>query len=147
MSSTLESSLSEAQAGALKIVESVEDLCSEFEAIWSGGIVAAEKIAIYAANRVEVTEDPWTFGFTPTFWKSVESLDKKLQGRVLAAFGELAERPTTARGDTVKPLVGPRKGIWRYRIGDYRLLYEPKEERRLVVLHEVGARGSVYGDG
>lgn len=87
---------------------------------------------------------PWAVAFTPTFKKSIATVDKKLQGRVLAALSSLSESPVVAIGDTVKPLVGELKGLWRYRVGDYRLIYEPDLQRRLVVLLDFAARGGAY---
>jgi mRNA-degrading endonuclease RelE of RelBE toxin-antitoxin system len=86
----------------------------------------------------------WSIAFTPTFRKSIAGVDKKLQGRVLAALSELSETPVVVHGDTKKPLVGEFKGLWRFRVGDYRLLYEPQLEKRLVVLVDFGARGGAY---
>ncbi len=86
----------------------------------------------------------WTIAFTPSFRKAVAGVDKKLQGRVLEALAALSEQPLTLRGDTVKPLEGEMKGMWRYRVGDYRLVYEAREKERVVVLLEFDARGSVY---
>ena len=87
---------------------------------------------------------PWSIAFTPTFRKAIATADRKLQGRVLSALTELSETPTTVHGDTRKPLSGELKGLWRYRFGDYRLVYEPREANRIVVLVDFGSRGTVY---
>ena len=60
---------------------------------------------------------------SPAFRKQIEPVDKKLQGRILLAITELTAQPNVLRGDTVKPLQGDLNGYWRYRIGDYRLVY------------------------
>jgi mRNA interferase RelE/StbE len=86
----------------------------------------------------------WSVALTPTFRKSVAGIDKKLQGRVLVAIAELSEAPNKAHGDTVKPLTGDQKGLWRYRVGDYWLVYEPQAERNTVVLLHFESRGGVY---
>ena len=78
------------------------------------------------------------------FRKSVRKLDKNLQGRILAAMLEVLEQPTTPRGDTVKPLTEGLTGMWRYRIGDYRLLYLPQPTVHKVLFVDVGARGGIY---
>lgn len=87
---------------------------------------------------------PWVIAFTSTFQKSISNIDKKLQGRVLKAVSDLSNAPITLIGDTIKPLIGELKGLWRYRIGDYRLIYEPNEESKKVVLLEFSPRGSIY---
>jgi mRNA-degrading endonuclease RelE of RelBE toxin-antitoxin system len=86
----------------------------------------------------------WEMIFTPTFKKAVRNLDRNLQGRVLSAILDVLEHPTTLRGDTVKPLTSELAGMWRYRVGDYRLIYLPKPPIRKVLFVDIGARGSVY---
>lgn len=86
----------------------------------------------------------WNICLTARFSKSASRLDKKLQGRILAALLELGDAPDTPIGDTIKPLDGDRRGEWRYRIGDYRLIYRPDRNRREVLLLDVAPRGGVY---
>jgi len=85
--------------------------------------------------------------FTSEFRKNLSQYnDKKLQGRVLEAVAEIIVTPTTKRGNTVKPLTGPLAGQWRYRIGDYRLIYLPDEDAKRVSLIAVRPRGNAYDD-
>jgi mRNA interferase RelE/StbE len=86
----------------------------------------------------------WKIGMSDEFLKSIKKIDKKLKGRVLEAIEELVRAPTIAVGDTVKRLTGAKTGIWRYRIGEYRLLYLPVDD--CVILVNFGPRGSVYDD-
>lgn len=60
------------------------------------------------------------------------------------AISELRESPTKIRGDTVKPLTGDLDGLWRFRIGDYLLVYKPSIKDHKVVLSLFGPRGGVY---
>ena len=64
----------------------------------------------------------------------------------MVALSELADTPMTPRGDTVKPLSNALKGLWRYRVGDYRLIYEPRVTSQLVLLVDFVARGGAYSD-
>lgn len=43
-----------------------------------------------------------------------------------------------------KGLTGNHSGEWRYRIGDYRVLCEIKDNELIVLALEIGHRGSVY---
>ena len=86
----------------------------------------------------------WNFVLTIGFTKAASKLDKKLQGRGLEARLELGDAPDTPHGDTIKPLSGERRGEWRYRIGDYRLIYRPNRDRREVLLIDVAPRGGAY---
>jgi len=37
------------------------------------------------------------------------------------------------------------KGLWKYRVGDYRLLCDIQDERILVLVLEIGHRRKIYG--
>jgi len=41
-------------------------------------------------------------------------------------------------------LVGDKKGLWRYRVADYRLICDIQDARVVVLLLAVGHRGKVY---
>ena len=43
-----------------------------------------------------------------------------------------------------KALVANRKGQWRYRIGDYRLIVEIEDEKIKILVLNVGHRRDVY---
>ena len=60
-------------------------------------------------------------------------LDRRIRGSVNpAAFG--------------KPLRGDKKGFWRYRVRDYRLLCRLEKSVLIVVVIAIGHRSTVYGD-
>ena len=43
-----------------------------------------------------------------------------------------------------KPLSADRKGQWRYRVGDYRILAEIKDDLLIILVVAVGHRREVY---
>ncbi len=43
-----------------------------------------------------------------------------------------------------KALTGPMKGLWRYRVGDYRLVCELIDQRLVVLVVRLGHRSCVY---
>lgn len=86
----------------------------------------------------------WSIVMPDSFTKSIRGLDKKLKGRILDALGKITQDPLKENGDTVKALSSDKKGLWRYRIGDYRLIYRPEVEANRIVLLVCGSRGSVY---
>jgi len=96
-------------------------------------------------SRFMVRETPlkieWQFALTSNFQKDVSKLDKKLQGHIMAAIIEICRNPQNQRGDTAKPLSGELKGNWRYRIGDYRLIYFPNSNEGIVYLLKLSPRG------
>ena len=88
-------------------------------------------------------EREWRFTATSNFIKDVKQrLD--LFDRTIKAVEEIRQHPTSPRGDTVKPLARDLKGMWRYRIGDFRLVYEPDNDRRVVHLLSISHRKDVY---
>jgi mRNA-degrading endonuclease RelE of RelBE toxin-antitoxin system len=88
---------------------------------------------------------PWYIGMSSGFRKAISDIDRKLQGRILEALTEISENPTTIRGDTIKPLASNLKGCWRYRIGDYRLVYSPDLSSGDITLLAFASRGPIYG--
>lgn len=45
-----------------------------------------------------------------------------------------------------KGLVGNRAGMWRYRVGDYRILCRIKDDVLEILVVEIGHRRNVYDD-
>ena len=43
-----------------------------------------------------------------------------------------------------KALTGDKKGLWRYRIGDYRLICSIQDERLIILALSVGHRKEIY---
>jgi mRNA-degrading endonuclease RelE of RelBE toxin-antitoxin system len=81
---------------------------------------------------------------TNEFVSNVRCVDKKLKGAIPDALGRIVKAPLTATGDTLKPLGGDKKGLWRFRLGDYRLVYKPEAERRIITLIAFAPREDVY---
>ena len=92
----------------------------------------------------KVSTKSWSFKLSDEFTKSISKIDKKIQGRILEAIGKITQSPMSIVGDTIKPLTSNLSGYWRYRIGDYRLIYKPIEETYEILLITFVARGSVY---
>lgn len=102
--------------------------------------------SVWRTNRAapEASKEEWGFHITVDFRKAVRDLDKSMRGRVLDAITEICQDPMRVRGDTIKPLSGEFAGCWRYRLGDYRLVYLPVVDVRRIDLITIGGRGSVY---
>lgn len=88
----------------------------------------------------------WSIIFTPTFKKSVARCDTSMRGRVMLALTELSDSPMVLKGDTIKPLTKDLAGLWRYRIGDYRLVYKILDERKVMLL-DFASRDHAYAGG
>ena len=73
--------------------------------------------------------------------KALNRLPKEVRKRILDALVELERQP---RPPGVKKLVN--RPAWRIRIGDYRVLYEIKEDRLIILVVEIGHRREIYRD-
>jgi len=120
-------------------------LLDEPRVLYSGPLSQDDSGNIGHAKRIEPKEiQDWQGIFASDFKKAVKLLDKNLQGRVFSAILEILESPLDMRGDTLKPLTAELKGAWRYRLGDYRLVYLPSSEGKKVIFLDIGARGGIY---
>lgn len=71
-----------------------------------------------------------------------ESADSPLQRRLDRCFDMLQTSPR--RHPNIKPLKGPLSGAYRYRTGDYRVVYRIEDEDRLVIVLIIAHRSEVY---
>lgn len=74
--------------------------------------------------------------------KSLRKLDRQVARKIIAALAELVELDDPrSRG---KVLAGNLAGLWRYRVGDYRLLCVIDDEVLVVLVVDVAHRSKVY---
>ena len=87
----------------------------------------------------------WSVELTATAEKQLKKLDRKWQGIILDYLeDEIASlSDPRSRG---KGLLGDRKGIWRYRVGDYRILCQILDAELVIVAVTIRHRRDVYGD-
>ena len=65
--------------------------------------------------------------------------DRSLYERFLKAFDAIAQDPSQG-----KPLHGKLRGVFSYRLGSYRILYEIHHQRLVVVIIDLGHRKEIY---
>ncbi len=78
--------------------------------------------------------------------KAVRQL-KKLDKSVLVMIKAWIEKNLVGTNDPRrfgKALTGDKKGWWRYRVGDYRILADIQDDQLIILVIEVGHRSSVY---
>ena len=80
--------------------------------------------------------------YTETARKQLKKLDRTMQMRILDYMDEVAllENPRS-RG---KALVENMRGLWRYRVGDYRVICEIQESRIIISVLKIGHRKNIY---
>jgi mRNA-degrading endonuclease RelE of RelBE toxin-antitoxin system len=96
------------------------------------------------AREPQPAPPPWLLGVSSTFHEHTDRIDRKLRGRLLEAILELSASKLEIHGDTIKPLSGEYKGCWRYRIGDYRLIFLPNQLASTLTLLAFLPRGEAY---
>lgn len=94
--------------------------------------------------RFSISEPDWYIGLSNEFLKSINKIDKKLHNKVFEAIKSISASPTEPNGSKVKPLGHQLKGIWRYRVGNYRLLYKPDTSSKQILLLRFSHRKSAY---
>ncbi len=91
-----------------------------------------------AAGRI------WRLAASHDFIKMGSRLDSALRHRLTSAIEEIVANPLAPRGSTIRPLTGNHRGLWRYRIGEYRLLYVADVDDHRLDLVSFGSRQDVY---
>jgi mRNA-degrading endonuclease RelE of RelBE toxin-antitoxin system len=109
------------------------------------GMASERTLDLYSMD-ISGVPPPWSVGFSRRFKKDTEGMDRKIMGRILEVLEEMTDYgfPFRAKGDTFKPLVGELDGCWRYRLGDSRLIIQPKVNQAQINAIAFAARGSVY---
>ena len=78
--------------------------------------------------------------FRPAALRALGKLDRQIAERIKAATEALRDDP---RPSGAKMLTGSH-GLWRIRIGDYRVVYTVDDQRRIVRVAAAGHRRDVY---
>ena len=71
-----------------------------------------------------------------------EALPPSIQKRINKAIDSLVINPLS--GTQIKKLSGKLKGLYRYRLGKLRIIYQVLESDRKVLVAEIGPRGDIY---
>ncbi len=86
----------------------------------------------------------WVYRFDERALRELKKLGKQAQKEILAYLDERVARDEDPRRFG-KGLRGNLAGLWRYRVGDYRILCQIKDGQLLVLVVSVGHRRNVYG--
>ncbi|NCX93466.1 MAG: type II toxin-antitoxin system RelE/ParE family toxin [Gammaproteobacteria bacterium] len=85
----------------------------------------------------------WKIEYSKTAKKQLKDLDKKVAKKIMAYLDERvisSEDPKSV----AKRLVGPLGGLWRYRVGDFRVICQIEDNVMLVLVLSVGHRKDIY---
>ena len=85
----------------------------------------------------------WTVEIDSFAGKQLRKLDRSVQKRILDWLADRIEGCKNPR-HFGEPLRGNLTGLWRYRVGEYRIICEIQDAKLVVVALAVGHRRRIY---
>ena len=86
---------------------------------------------------------PWTIEYSDTARTELRRLDRQMFRRVVDYMEERVATRENPRS-IGQALTGPMGGLWRYRVGDCRIVCDIQDGVLRVLVVRVGRRDSVY---
>ncbi|QES48599.1 plasmid stabilization protein [Streptomyces venezuelae] len=84
----------------------------------------------------------YAFRFTTAAQRQLRAIDKPAAMRILAALTALGDDPYREDAD-IKKLTGP-SGLYRLRVGSYRIAYQVLDGELVILVVKVGDRRDIY---
>lgn len=89
---------------------------------------------------------PWKIKYLPPAVKDLKKIDCQMKKRLRSYLEDRIAKLDDPR-DAGTALKGRRlEGLWRYRLGDYRIICDFKENELVILALKIGHRKSVYED-
>ena len=85
---------------------------------------------------------PYKISFQSLVEKDLRKLSSKNCDRILSRIEELAVEPLASQSTKLKGT----EGLYRVRVGDYRIIYEIDMSAKCILIHYVRHRREVYRD-
>lgn len=85
----------------------------------------------------------WTIEYSRQAERQLKRLDRSVAASILD-YMDNRVAPLDEPRALGKPLTGGLRGLWRYRVGDYRIICRIEDERVTIVVIELGHRRDVY---
>ena len=85
----------------------------------------------------------WKVEITRTAEKQIRKLEREVQTAIVRFLRERVQ-PSDNPRQWGKPLHGDKGGLWRYRVGDFRLICDIQDQLITVLVLRVGDRKDVY---
>jgi len=77
----------------------------------------------------------------PTATRELERLVKPVARRIAERINWLAANLDDIRPE---PYKGDLAGLYKFRVGDYRVIYQILHDEKVIVIHQVGHRSEIY---
>ena len=85
----------------------------------------------------------YTVRYAKAALKSLQKLDRPIAAMLYAWVGKNLVGCTDPRAHG-KALTANRSGLWRYRVGDYRLIAQIDDSAVTILMLEIGHKSSIY---
>lgn len=85
----------------------------------------------------------WTIDYTSTAKNQLRKLDKQSAKRILDYLDERVSSKDDPRSSG-KALTGPLGGLWRYRIGDFRVVCDIQDDALRILVVQLAHRRDVH---
>ena len=85
----------------------------------------------------------WTIEYTDTARTQLRRLDRETARRIVDYMDQRVSALENPRA-LGQALSGPLGGLWRYRVGDYRVICDIQDRALRVLVVRVGRRDTVY---
>lgn len=84
----------------------------------------------------------WRLVYSDEFIQNTKQLDVATRSRLIRALEAIAAvGDPRSRGKT---LTGPYVGLWRYRVGDWRVIVELRDAELIILALKAGHRSKIY---
>ncbi len=87
-------------------------------------------------------KETWEIVLTIPAERVYDKAEEPIRQRLDNCFEDLEQNPLY--GNNIKPLTGQLKGLLRYRVGDWRVIYRPLKGMRKVEIIAILPRGDAY---
>ncbi len=101
-------------------------------------------LAISSPIKNEEEYLPWRISMSGRFNTIVKKLRGSEREKIEAAVSNIMISPTTATGNTKTPLSNNLRDFWRYRLGDWRIIYTVDSHARVVTVLDYTHRSKAY---
>ncbi len=83
----------------------------------------------------------WRVAFAKAAERDLAALDRSIRAEIIESLEWLGEHFDEL---VPLPLGGPLKGLFKFRIGDWRAIYEIKTRERVLIVHYIDKRDKIY---
>lgn len=83
---------------------------------------------------------PYQIQFKPTAARDFKKLSREIQKRLIPKINSLGHNPFPSGVETLKGL----EGVFRIRVGDYRILYKVEHKIVTILILRIGHRREIY---